>query len=74
MSTRPLNLIAFLFHTILEFCDEKYQLLRKKLPSRKSFFNDLKTLLRYMFYRNWNSLLQFMLEGLERRFDARGFG
>jgi hypothetical protein len=68
------NLIAFLFHTILELCDENYQLLRKKLPSRISFFNDLKTLTRYIFYQSWDNLMDFMLRGLEKRFDATSFG
>jgi hypothetical protein len=60
-----LNLLAFFLHTLLDLLDELYQLLRKHLVARKDFFNDLRALLRYMFYDNWNHLRHFMLVGLE---------
>ena len=60
-----LNLLAFLFHTLLDLLDEQYQLLRKHLVARKDFFNDLRALLRYMLFDNWNHLMRFMLIGLE---------
>jgi hypothetical protein len=60
-----LNLLAFLFHTLLELLDEQYQLLRKHLVARRDFFNDLRALLRYMLFDNWNHVMRFMLVGLE---------
>lgn len=60
-----LNLLAFLFHTLLDLLDEQYQLLRKHLVVRKDFFNDLRALLRYMLFDNWPHLMRFMLIGLE---------
>ncbi len=60
-----LNLIAFLFHTLLDSLDEHYQLLRKTLVTRFDFFNDLRALLRYMVFENWGALVFFMLRGLE---------
>ena len=60
-----LNLLAFLFHTLLELLDEQYQLLRQHLVARRDFFNDLRALLRYMLFDNWNHLMRFMLVGLE---------
>lgn len=60
-----LNLLAFLLHTLLDLLDEQYQLLRKHLVARKDFFNDLRALLRYMLFDNWNQLMHFMLVGLE---------
>jgi hypothetical protein len=36
-----LNLLAFLFHTVLEFVDEKYRQARKQIGTRKRFFQDL---------------------------------
>lgn len=60
-----LNLIAFLFHTLLDFLDEHYRLLRTELVTRFDFFNDLRALLRYMIFEDWDSLVFFMLEGLE---------
>lgn len=59
------NLLAFLFHTVLELMDEKYKLIRDELPTRKTFFNDLRALTRYMYFANWDTMLSFMLRGLE---------
>jgi hypothetical protein len=60
-----LNLLAFLLHTLLDLLDEEYQLLRKNLVTRKDFFNDFRTLLRYMIFESWESLMLFMLRALE---------
>ena len=60
-----LNLLAFLFHTLLDLLDEQYQALRQELVTRQDFFNDLRALLRYMLFDNWNHLMHFMLVGLE---------
>ncbi len=59
-----LNLLAFLFHTLLEISDQNYRLLREKLAVRKTFFRDIETLTRYIFFENWDALLLFMLKGL----------
>jgi hypothetical protein len=60
-----LNLLAFLFHTVLELLDEQYLALRTHLVTRRDFFNDLRALLRYMLFDNWNHLMRFMLTGLD---------
>jgi hypothetical protein len=60
-----LNLLAFLFHTVLEWSDDKYALLRRVLARRQTFFDDLRTLTRYMVFDSWDHLLDFMLRGLE---------
>jgi len=60
-----LNLLAFLFHTLLDLLDEQYHALRQELVARQDFFNDLRALLRYMLFDNWNHLMHFMLVGLE---------
>lgn len=60
-----LNLIAFLFHTVLEFFDKRYALLRKSLRRRQTFFEDIRALTRYMCFENWNELLRFMIRGLK---------
>ena len=60
-----LNLLAFLLHTLLDLLDEQYQLLRKELVTRVDFFNDIRALLRYMVFDNWEALMIFMLRGLE---------
>ena len=60
-----LNILSLLFHTLLERLDEKYKLLRSHLPTRKTFFDDLRALTRYLYFENWQHLLTFMLAGLE---------
>ena len=60
-----LNILSFLFHTLLELCDRRYQLIRKTLPRRDMFFEDIRALTRYFIFDNWNHLMLTMLEGLE---------
>jgi hypothetical protein len=60
-----LILLAFLVHTMLEWMDDKYQLLRQKLPSRKRLFNDIRTLTSYLCFASWEALMNFMLNSFE---------
>lgn len=60
-----LNLLAFLFHTVLEWSDEKYALLRYVLARRQTFFHDIQALMRYMVFDSWEHLMDFMLQGLK---------
>ena len=60
-----LNLLAFLFHTVLEWSDAHYALLRKVLARRQTFFEDMRALTRYMAFESWHHLMDFMLQGLK---------
>jgi len=60
-----LNLLAFLFHTVMGLVDEKYRLLRQVLRKRQTFFQDVETLLRYFLFDSWDDLFVFMCKGLE---------
>jgi hypothetical protein len=60
-----LNLLAFLFHTVLEWSDDQYALLRRVLARRQTFFQDIQALMRYMVFDGWEHLMHFMLRGLE---------
>ena len=60
-----LNLLAFLFHSLLHLCDERYETLRQVLGTRKTFFDDLRALTRYFYFSSFDHLLDFMLEQLE---------
>lgn len=60
-----LNILSLLFHTLLELLDQKYQMLRTHLPTRKTFFDDVRALTRYLYFESWDHLLTFMLQGLE---------
>ena len=59
------NLLAFLFHTVLEMMDSKYAQIRKDLPTRKTFFDDIRALTRYIYFDSWDEMLSFMAKGLE---------
>jgi len=60
-----MNILAFLYHTFLSFSDEHYRLIRATLPTRKTFFDDLRALTRYLLFANWDALMDFMMQGLE---------
>lgn len=60
-----LNILAFMFHTVLEMVDPRYKLIRDELPTRMTFFDDIRALTRYLYFQNWESLLIFMIQGLE---------
>lgn len=60
-----LNLLAFLFHTVMDLVDENYRLLRQVLRKRQTFFQDVETLLRYFLFDSWDDLFVFMRKGLE---------
>jgi len=60
-----LNILAFLVHTVLEWFDQCYALIRRDLTSRKTFFDSLRALTRYMVFDSWQKLMEFMLEGLD---------
>ena len=59
------NLLAVLLHTLLDLLAAKYRLRRRTLVSRKTFFDDLRALTRYLCFASWAPLLDFRLQGLE---------
>ncbi|WP_310484064.1 ISNCY family transposase [Chamaesiphon sp. VAR_48_metabat_403] len=58
-----LNLLAFLFHTVLHLTDLAYQQIRHQRGTRKGFFQDLLSLTKYLLFESWSSLIDFMLYG-----------
>jgi hypothetical protein len=68
-----LNLLAFLFHTVLEWGDEHYAILRQVLARRQTFFEDMRALTCYMVFESWHHLMDFMIKGLklESRLESR---
>lgn len=49
----------------IQIMDVKYKLIRDDLPTRKTFFDDVRALTRYICFRSWNDMLTFMMAGLE---------
>jgi hypothetical protein len=60
-----LNLLAFLMHTILDQTHDLYRRIRQELGPRRTFFDDIRALTRYLFFPNWDTLLHFMATQLE---------
>ncbi len=56
-----LNLLAFLFHTVLDLVNCIYQKVREILVTRTTFFKDLRTLLKYLWFKDWSHLFSFIL-------------
>lgn len=62
-----LIILAYLLHTLLEWMDDQYCLLRQKIPSRQRLFNDMRALTTYFCFESWSTLLEFMLQGWSSR-------
>ena len=56
-----LNVLAFLFHTVLQLVDERYQQVRQQRGTRRGFFQDFLSLTKYLVFESWAHLLEFML-------------
>jgi hypothetical protein len=56
-----LNLLAFLFHTVLQLVDPPYQQIRRQRGTRKGFFQDILSLTKYFLFTSWQHLIDFML-------------
>lgn len=68
-----LNLLAFLFHTTLDLINTTYQQVRTLLVTRRTFFNDIRALTRYLWFESWQQLFEFMLsEGGDPNFADSG--
>jgi hypothetical protein len=55
-----LNLLAFLFHTILEMGDEDYKKARASVGRRDSYFHHMQAALRYALHESWRDFLIFV--------------
>jgi len=59
-----LLILAFLFHSVLDLSCPMYQAVRRELAARRTFFNDLRALTRYLYFASWQQLLAFMYQQL----------
>jgi hypothetical protein len=57
-----LNFLAFLFHTILELCDEDYRKARASFGRRDSYFQHLQAAMRYALHQSWQDFLLYVLD------------
>ena len=61
-----LIILAFLTHTVPEWMDDRYGLLRQKLSSRQRLFSDIRTLTTYLCFDSWAALTAFMLNSFDQ--------
>ena len=62
MTLLTLNVLAFLFHTVLHLVDAAYQRIRQQRSPRKDFFQDIQTLTKYLLFDSWPHRIDFMLD------------
>ena len=55
-----MNILAFLFHTVLDFLDEDYAKARVNLP-RAEFFREINVLTKHLYFDSWETLMLFMI-------------
>lgn len=69
-----MNLLAFALHTLMHLEESAYKLIRDRLPTRKTFFEHVRTLTHYHCFESWDDLMDFMMKGLEIGPYARARG
>jgi hypothetical protein len=57
-----MNLLAFDFHTLADLMDEKYRVINEKLKRRAGFFEEIRTLTKYVLFSSWSALFDEMLD------------
>ena len=63
-------ILAFLFHTVLEFMEDRYRLIREKISARKTFFEHIRALTCYICFNSWDHMLDFMMDGLKLKLES----
>ena len=58
-----LNLLAFAFHTVCDLVDAAWARARDTIGSRRSFFEELRTITRYLVFPTWRSLITTLTTG-----------
>ena len=56
-----LTLLAFLFHQVLELCDELFQRSRAAAGSKYKLWEKLRTIIDIILFKNWEQLLSYWL-------------
>lgn len=58
-----MNLLAFAFHTVCDLADEAWRKARDVLGPRQRFFQDLRTITRYLVFPDWGVLIRTIITG-----------
>ena len=67
-------ILAYSLHTLIDWLDERFCLLRQTLPSRQRLFNDMRALTTYLCFESWPALIEFMIEGWNRNKNRENHG
>jgi hypothetical protein len=59
------NLLALLLHTVMFLTEPTAQQIRTALGTLQTFWGDLQTLTRYLYFKSWAALFDFMATQLE---------
>ena len=55
--------LAFAFHTVCDLADKRWAKARDVIGPRRPFFEDLRTITRYMVFPDWSLLIRTMITG-----------
>jgi hypothetical protein len=58
-----MNLLAFAFHTLCDLISRAWQRARKAIGARARFFQDLRSITRYLVFPNWAALIRTLIDG-----------
>lgn len=56
------NILAFAFHSIAQFICKKYKEINDKIRCRQEFFEEIRTLTKYMIFNSWDHLFDTILD------------
>jgi hypothetical protein len=62
-----MNLLAFTFHTLADLMDEKYQTINGLIKCRREFFEEIRTITKYMLFTSWDHLYNTILNSFKPR-------
>lgn len=58
-----MNLLAFSFHTVCDLADALWKEARDVIGTRKRFFEELRTITRYLVFPDWSTFIRTMVSG-----------
>ncbi|MCK5855613.1 MAG: ISNCY family transposase [Sulfurovaceae bacterium] len=58
------NILSYLVHTTLFVCDTEYKILYEMSSSRQVFFQDIKSITKFLYFPSWDIMLDFMIKSL----------
>ncbi len=58
-----MNLLAFAFHTVCDLVDKLWKQARDAIATRRRFFEEMRSITRYLVFPNWRILIHTMITG-----------